>query len=128
MSATTFQAKTAILIGTLDVGFLAAAILATWLALQGETRIDALGFICAGLNIIMYGSPLVAMVRTPKFCSLHPYLVFRYIFFSHCHDKKIEPLVGPIIKIWVNFFFLFFILLIGEEGFKLRPFFARNTL
>lgn len=47
----------------LDVGFLAAAILVTRLALQGDTRIDALGFICSGLNIVMYGSPLAAMVR-----------------------------------------------------------------
>nr|XP_028947435.1 bidirectional sugar transporter SWEET17 isoform X3 [Malus domestica] len=56
------RVKTVILIGTLDVGFLAVAILATWLALVGDTRIDAIGFICAGLNIIMYASPLVVMV------------------------------------------------------------------
>ncbi|KAM1191761.1 hypothetical protein FF1_012339 [Malus domestica] len=61
------RVKTVILIGTLDVGFLAVAILATWLALVGDTRIDAIGFICAGLNIIMYASPLVVMVRRPKF-------------------------------------------------------------
>ena len=57
-----FQVKTAILVGILDVGFFAAAILVTRLALQGEVRIDAIGFLCAGLNVIMYGSPLPAMV------------------------------------------------------------------
>ena len=53
-----FQAKTAILFGILDVGFVAAAILVTWFALQRQTCIDVMGFLCAGLNIIMYGSPL----------------------------------------------------------------------
>ncbi|OMO98531.1 SWEET sugar transporter [Corchorus olitorius] len=61
------RVKTGILVGILDVGFLGAAVVVTQLALQGESRIDAIGFICAGLNIIMYGSPLAAMktvVRT----------------------------------------------------------------
>ena len=44
------------------MGFLAAAILVTGLALKGEVQIDATGVMCAGLNIIMYGSPLAAMV------------------------------------------------------------------
>ncbi|KAK3017976.1 LOW QUALITY PROTEIN: hypothetical protein RJ639_002733 [Escallonia herrerae] len=57
------KATTATLVGILDVGFLLAAILVTQLALQGGARIDAIGFMCAGLNIIMYGSPLSAMVR-----------------------------------------------------------------
>ncbi|KAI5349484.1 hypothetical protein L3X38_002371 [Prunus dulcis] len=74
------RAKTAILIGTLDVGFLVAVILATWLALQGETRIDALGFICAGLNIIMYGSPLVAMKTVITTTSVE-YMPFFLSFF-----------------------------------------------
>ncbi|ESR32774.1 hypothetical protein CICLE_v10005737mg [Citrus x clementina] len=56
------RAKTAIIFGILDVGFLGAAIAATRLALEGEARIDAIGFMCAGLNIIMYASPLSAMV------------------------------------------------------------------
>ncbi|GMY27767.1 bidirectional sugar transporter SWEET17 isoform X2 [Fagus crenata] len=55
------KAKTAILFGILDVGFVAAAILVTWFALQRQTCIDVMGFLCAGLNIIMYGSPLAAM-------------------------------------------------------------------
>lgn len=45
------------------MGFLAAAILVTRLALQGDARMDALGLLCAGLNIIMYASPLSAIVR-----------------------------------------------------------------
>jgi len=60
------QVKTGILVGTLDIGFFVAAILVTRLALQGNLRIGALGMICAGLNIVMYGSPLAAMVRYYK--------------------------------------------------------------
>lgn len=56
------QAKTSILVGILDVGFLAAAVLVTGLALHGQVRINVTGFMCSGLNIVMYGSPLAAMV------------------------------------------------------------------
>lgn len=55
--------RTAILVGILDVGFLAAALLATYFLLSGDQRIDAIGFISSGLNIIMYASPLSAVVR-----------------------------------------------------------------
>ncbi|KAM7469866.1 hypothetical protein LguiA_008049 [Lonicera macranthoides] len=56
------RAKTAVLAGFLDVGFLTVAILVTRLAMDGEMRIDVIGFLGAGLNIVMYGSPLGAMV------------------------------------------------------------------
>ncbi|KAE8734172.1 Bidirectional sugar transporter SWEET17 [Hibiscus syriacus] len=58
------RVKTGILVGIVDVGFLAAAIVVTQFALEGETRIGAIGFMGCGLNIIMYGSPLPAMVST----------------------------------------------------------------
>lgn len=59
------QGKTLLLVGILDVGFLVAAILAMQLLLRdGNTRINVLGVLCAGLNILMYGSPLAAMVST----------------------------------------------------------------
>lgn len=54
--------KTAIVAGILDVGFLGAAVVTTQLALQGEARSGAVGIMGAGLNILMYGSPLVVMV------------------------------------------------------------------
>lgn len=54
--------KTAIVAGILDVGFLGAAVVTTQLALQGEGRSGAVGIMGAGLNILMYGSPLVVMV------------------------------------------------------------------
>jgi len=76
------QNKTAILAGILDVGVLAAAILAARLALHGQVRIDAIGFICAGLNIIMYGSPLAAMVSIFLFCVLKVFLYINH-FISH---------------------------------------------
>ncbi|XP_022761225.1 bidirectional sugar transporter SWEET17 isoform X2 [Durio zibethinus] len=78
------RVKTGILVGILDVGFLAAAILVTRLALQGETRIDAIGFMCAGLNIIMYGSPLVAMktVVTTKSVEYMPFFLSFFLFLN----------------------------------------------
>ncbi|KAL7210502.1 hypothetical protein ACSBR1_031956 [Camellia fascicularis] len=56
------RAKTAILAGILDVGLLAVAIAVTQLAMNGDVRVDAVGFMGAALNIIMYASPLAAMV------------------------------------------------------------------
>ncbi|KAK8525318.1 hypothetical protein V6N11_061688 [Hibiscus sabdariffa] len=47
------RVKTGILVGILDVGFLGAAVLVTRLALEGETRIDAIGFMCAGPSSCM---------------------------------------------------------------------------
>lgn len=48
------------------MGFLAAAILVTQLALKGDERTDAMGILGAGLNIIMYASPLAVMVSHEK--------------------------------------------------------------
>ncbi|XP_021634943.2 bidirectional sugar transporter SWEET17 isoform X2 [Hevea brasiliensis] len=78
------RAKTWILLGLLDVGFLAAAILVTRLALQGQVRIDATGFICAGLNIVMYGSPLAAMktVVITKSVEFMPFLLSFFLFLN----------------------------------------------
>ncbi|KAL6185993.1 hypothetical protein ACLB2K_042115 [Fragaria x ananassa] len=62
------RANTVIWISILDLGFPAAAILVTWLALKGDTRISAIGFLGAGLNIIMYASPLAAMRTIYNWC------------------------------------------------------------
>lgn len=51
------------MVALLDVGFLAGVILLTHFLLHGDTKIDVIGFLCAGLNIVMYASPLAAMVR-----------------------------------------------------------------
>ncbi|KAK8671149.1 hypothetical protein V6N13_037754 [Hibiscus sabdariffa] len=78
------KAKTGILVGIIDVGFLAAAILVTRLALEGESRIDAIGFMCAGLNIIMYGSPLAAMktVVSSKSVEYMPFFLSFFLFLN----------------------------------------------
>ncbi|KAL4642986.1 hypothetical protein ACB092_02G059800 [Castanea dentata] len=78
------RTKTAILVGILDVGFLAAAVLVTQLALQGEKRIDAIGFLCAGLNILMYGSPLAATgtVVTTKSVEYMPFFLSFFLFLN----------------------------------------------
>lgn len=76
--------KTGILVGLLDVGFFAAAVVATRLALDGDARIDAIGFMCAGLNVIMYGSPLAAMktVVTTKSVEYMPFLLSFFLFLN----------------------------------------------
>ncbi|KAF5452328.1 hypothetical protein F2P56_027336 [Juglans regia] len=78
------KAMTVILVGLLDVGFLAAAILVTQLALQGETRIDAVGFLGAGLNIAMYSSPLAVMrtVVTTKSVEYMPFFLSFFLFLN----------------------------------------------
>ncbi|KAK2965878.1 hypothetical protein RJ640_024720 [Escallonia rubra] len=78
------RGKTAILAGILDVGFLAAAVLVTHLALHGDMRIDAIGFLGAGLNIIMYCSPLAAMrtVVATKSAEYMPFLLSFFMFLN----------------------------------------------
>ncbi|KAL1320901.1 hypothetical protein AAHE18_14G090500 [Arachis hypogaea] len=58
----TIKIKSAIVAGILDVGVLGAAILTSEIALKGEARTNAVGVMGAGLNILMYASPLAAMV------------------------------------------------------------------
>ncbi|KAF5738728.1 bidirectional sugar transporter SWEET17-like [Tripterygium wilfordii] len=78
------RAKTWVLVGILDVGFLAVAVLVTQLAFEGERRIDAIGFLCAGLNIVMYGSPLAAMkkVITTKSVEYMPFFLSFFLFLN----------------------------------------------
>ncbi|XP_021770832.1 bidirectional sugar transporter SWEET17-like [Chenopodium quinoa] len=78
------KVKTWILVGLLDLGFLAAAIIVPKLALQQKYQIDALGFLCAGLNVVMYGSPLAAMktVVTTKSVEYMPFLLSFFLFLN----------------------------------------------
>ncbi|KAL7205293.1 hypothetical protein ACSBR2_018270 [Camellia fascicularis] len=75
------MAKTATLAGILNVGFPVAAILVTYLRMQGDLRIDVIGFMCAGLNIVMYASPLVAM-KTVVMSKSVEYMPFSLSFFA----------------------------------------------
>lgn len=50
----------------LDVVIFAAAVATTLLALQGDGRSGAVGVMGAGLNIVMYSSPLSVMVSFTK--------------------------------------------------------------
>ncbi|KAL7205288.1 hypothetical protein ACSBR2_018265 [Camellia fascicularis] len=75
------KAKTATLSGILNVGFPVAAILVTYLGMQGDLRIDVIGFMCAGLNIVMYASPLAAM-KTVVMSKSVEYMPFFLSFFS----------------------------------------------
>ncbi|KAL1832193.1 hypothetical protein ACET3Z_001844 [Daucus carota] len=78
------KAKTTILAGILNIGFFGSAVLVTQLALEGEARINAIGILGAGLNIIMYGSPLAAMrtVVRSKSVEYMPFLLSFFIFLN----------------------------------------------
>ncbi|MCL7041740.1 hypothetical protein MKW94_001066, partial [Papaver nudicaule] len=49
------------LAGILNVGFYATVVLVTLLATHGSVRLTVVGFLCAGLTLGMYASPLVSM-------------------------------------------------------------------
>ncbi|KAL0335470.1 UNVERIFIED_CONTAM: Bidirectional sugar transporter SWEET16 [Sesamum radiatum] len=65
-------------------GFLGAAVGMTYLMLDGEVRIDAIGLMCSSLNIIMYASPLSAMKRVVRAKSVEymPFLVSFFLFLN----------------------------------------------
>ncbi|XP_028752121.1 bidirectional sugar transporter SWEET17-like [Neltuma alba] len=81
---TKMRAKTGILFGLLDVGFLGVAIVFTQIALHGEVRIDVVGIMGAALNILMYGSPLAALrlVVTTKSVEYMPFLLSLCMFLN----------------------------------------------
>ncbi|XP_074307230.1 bidirectional sugar transporter SWEET17 isoform X2 [Silene latifolia] len=76
--------KTAVLVGLLDIAFFAASVVVPKLALEGRQQVDALGFICAGLNVVMYGSPLAAMktVVTTKSVEYMPFPLSFFFFLN----------------------------------------------
>ncbi|XP_022138127.1 bidirectional sugar transporter SWEET16 [Momordica charantia] len=78
------KTKTGILVGILDIGFLTTAIVVSQAALGEETRIGALGFVCAGLNIIMYASPLSVMKTVVRSRSVEymPFMLSLFFFIN----------------------------------------------
>ncbi|KAG4990494.1 bidirectional sugar transporter SWEET17-like isoform X1 [Glycine soja] len=78
------RGRTAILALILDVVILTAILIITQLALEGETRSGAVGVMGAGLNIVMYSSPLSVMktVVTTKSVEYMPFLLSFFFFFN----------------------------------------------
>ncbi|CAI9103442.1 OLC1v1001926C4 [Oldenlandia corymbosa var. corymbosa] len=76
--------KIGVLAGILDVGFFVAAISVAQFVLTGDARIDVIGFMCSGLNIVMYGSPLAAMktVVTTQSVEYMPFLLSFFLFLN----------------------------------------------
>ncbi|GAA0147176.1 hypothetical protein LIER_06941 [Lithospermum erythrorhizon] len=64
------RVKAGILVGIFDIGFLVAAILVGELGVNGKTRLDTVGILCAGLTISVYCSPLAAMKRAVEMNSV----------------------------------------------------------
>ncbi|KAL9314853.1 hypothetical protein ACSQ67_020305 [Phaseolus vulgaris] len=78
------RVRTAILAVILDVVIFAAAVATTLLALQGDGRSGAVGVMGAGLNIVMYSSPLSVMktVVTTKSVEYMPFLLSFFFFLN----------------------------------------------
>ncbi|XP_059313223.1 bidirectional sugar transporter SWEET17-like [Lycium ferocissimum] len=76
--------KTAILAGVLNVTILGITLLLAQFLLHGEMRINVIGFMATGLNIIMYSSPLGVMktVVTTKSVEYMPFLLSFFLFLN----------------------------------------------
>lgn len=55
--------KMAMLVGAMDVCFLGIVVLVTVFALHGPIQLAFLGMLCTALTVVMYASPLLALVR-----------------------------------------------------------------
>lgn len=73
--------KTVALVLALNVIFPVITIVGTRTAFgYAKTRSNSMGFICAALNIIMYGSPLSAIVSLSTFLCIKLYIT--HIFYE----------------------------------------------
>ncbi|KAE9455196.1 hypothetical protein C3L33_12899, partial [Rhododendron williamsianum] len=69
-------------------GFSGIAISVTQLALRGDHRTDAMGIMGAGLNIIMYASPLAAMVPNGIGCILGSAQLVLYAIYRNAKPSE----------------------------------------
>ncbi|KAK4739311.1 hypothetical protein R3W88_003008 [Solanum pinnatisectum] len=76
--------KTASLAGVLNLGILATILLLGQLLLHGQMRINVIGFLTAGLTIIMYSSPfgVVKTVVTTKSVEYMPFFLSFFLFLN----------------------------------------------
>ncbi|MCD7455817.1 hypothetical protein HAX54_029740 [Datura stramonium] len=76
--------KTAILAGVVNVGILATTLLSGQFLLHGQMRISVIGFLTAGLTIIMYTSPfgVVKTVVTTKSVEYMPFFLSLFLFLN----------------------------------------------
>ncbi|KAG5626055.1 hypothetical protein H5410_011273 [Solanum commersonii] len=78
------RTKTASLAGVLNVGILGTILLLGQLLLHGQMRINVIGFLTAGLTIIMYSSPfgVVKTVVTTKSVEYMPFFLSFFLFLN----------------------------------------------
>ncbi|KAI7725137.1 hypothetical protein M8C21_024481, partial [Ambrosia artemisiifolia] len=78
------RAKTATVAVVVDVLVFAVAVFVTQFMMEGEMRIDVIGFMGAALNVVMYASPLSAMklVWTTKSVEYMPFLLSLFLFLN----------------------------------------------
>ncbi|KAK1430202.1 hypothetical protein QVD17_12773 [Tagetes erecta] len=78
------KVKTATMAGIIDVVMFLGAVFVTQFCMDGEMRINVIGFLGAALNIVMYASPLSVMrlVWTTKSVEYMPFLLSLFMFFN----------------------------------------------
>ncbi|KAI3755179.1 hypothetical protein L1987_54974 [Smallanthus sonchifolius] len=78
------RAKTAKIAGIVDVMVFVGAVVVTQFGMEGEMRINVIGFMGAALNIVMYASPLSVMklVWTTKSVEYMPFLLSLFFFLN----------------------------------------------
>ncbi|KAK9673157.1 hypothetical protein RND81_12G149900 [Saponaria officinalis] len=90
------MATTAMFVGVVDVGCLGAILSISWFFLNVDMRITVIGLIGAALNIVMYGSPLAALVPNAIGFILGAVQLTVYAKYRTTSDDKQhnEPLIG----------------------------------
>ncbi|KAK9077053.1 hypothetical protein SSX86_005388 [Deinandra increscens subsp. villosa] len=80
----TTRVKTAKVAGIVDVLVFTVTVFVTQFGMEGETRINVIGFMGAALNIVMYASPLSVMrlVWTTKSIEYMPFLLSLFLFLN----------------------------------------------
>ncbi|KAD4179400.1 hypothetical protein E3N88_27991 [Mikania micrantha] len=78
------RAKTGTLVGIVDVVVFTGTVFLTQFGMEGEMRINVIGFMGAALNIVMYASPLSAMrlVWITKSVEYMPFLLSLFMFLN----------------------------------------------
>ncbi|KAG9443837.1 hypothetical protein H6P81_015177 [Aristolochia fimbriata] len=76
--------KTLKLVVAMDVAFLGAVVAVTLFVLHGSQRVLVVGFLCAGLTLGMYGSPMAAMrtVILTKSVEFMPFFLSFFLFLN----------------------------------------------
>jgi hypothetical protein len=92
------QVKTAKLAAALDIGGFGVVFAVTTFAINElDLRIMVIGMICACLNVLMYGSPLAAMVSFTHF------IIYKLVLFSTPFNETLFVCRGFEMHLFLSF-------------------------